>query len=461
MRVVHAIYLATSASQIDLNRAFASAQMAFSLGWHILLASFGVGFPVLLLYAEWQGHRKKDATYLLLAKRWAKAVGVMFAVGAVSGTILSFELGILWPGLMAKYGAIFGFPFTLEGFAFFIEAIFLGIYLYGWSRLSYRAHILSGIPIALAGTASAFFVVAANAWMNDPTGFRLVAGKPTDLKPWAGVFNPATPTETTHMIVAAFMITGFGVASVYAYAILRGKDDRYHQLGLKIGLGLGAILAPIQGIVGDLSARYVAARQPVKLAAMEALFKTARHVPETLGGFVLNGKLLYAIRIPDGLSLLTHFSANAQIIGLDSVPAAQRPPVNPVHLAFDAMTGIGFLLFFIALWLGYSLLRTRSVPSSKLFLWLVIASGPLAGIATETGWMATEVGRQPWIVYHVMTVYQAVNPAPGLWLGLPILIVLYSVLTVVLIFILRRVARTPLPVGEITLEEVDRMDVLK
>ncbi|MHB1865577.1 MAG: cytochrome ubiquinol oxidase subunit I [Candidatus Saccharimonadales bacterium] len=439
-----------SASRLATNRAFASAQMGFSLGWHIVLASFGVGFPVLVLYAEWKARRSGDPLYLLLARRWAKVMGVLFAVGAVSGTILSFELGILWPGLMSRFGSIFGFPFTLEGFAFFIEAIFLGIYLYGWDRLPPRAHLLTGVPVALAGMASAWFVVTANSWMNDPTGFRLVGGRVTDVDPWAGMFNPATPTETTHMILAAYMVTGFGVAAVYAAAMLRGKRDRYHRTGLRIGLTMGAILAPVQGVVGDFSARYVASHQPVKLAAMEGVFRTARGVPETLGGLDIAGKMRFALHVPDGLSLLTHLNPHAKITGLDTVPADQRPPVNPVHLSFDLMVGIGFLLLFLALWAGWSWWRRRALPKRRAFLLVALAAGPLAAVALEAGWVTTEVGRQPWIVYHVMRVDQAVNPAPGLWVGLPVLVAIYGVLTAVLVVVLRRLAAAPLPADEPT-----------
>lgn len=453
------ILATVSAAQIATNRAFASGQMAFSLGWHIILACFGVGFPVLVLYAEWKASRSGDPLYLLMARRWAKVMGVLFAVGAVSGTILSFELGILWPGLMSRFGAIFGFPFTLEGVAFFIEAIFLGVYLYGWDRLPTKAHMITAIPVAIAGMASAWFVVTANSWMNDPKGFRIVNGRITDINPWAGILNPATPTETTHMILSAYMVTGFGVAAVYAAAILRGKRDRYHRTGLRIGLTMGAIMAPFQALVGDFSARYVASNQPIKLAAMEGVFKTARGVPETIGGVDIGGQMRFAIRIPDGLSLLTHFNPNAQIIGLNSVPAFDRPPVNPVHLAFDTMVGIGSLLLVLALWAGWSWWRRRSLPEGRLFLLLTLVAGPLASIALEAGWMTTEVGRQPWIVYGIMRVDQAVNPAPGLWLGLPVLIVIYGALTAVLYVVLRRLAAVPLPSGEPTAADAESVEV--
>jgi cytochrome bd ubiquinol oxidase subunit I len=416
----------------------ARAQMALSLGWHIVLACLGVGLPALILIAEYRGLRG-DKEAMQLARRWAKAAGVLFAVGAVSGTILSFEMGILWPGLVGTFGAVFGLPFALEGFAFFAEAIFIGIYLYGWDRLSPRAHLLSGVPIAVAGVASAFFVVAANAWMNDPQGFTLVNGRLVDPHPFAAMFNPATPVETTHMILAAFMVTGFAVASVYAVGMLRGRRDRYHRLGLLLPLAIACALTPPQIVVGDLAARYVADRQPVKLAAMEGLQHTETGAAEHIGGIVIDGELRYSINIPHGLSLLATGDPNSTIAGLDSVPPQDRPQVvTLVHLAFNAMVGIGFLLLAVGGWLLASWLRRRGPPESPWFLRAVVVAGPAAAVAMECGWIVTEVGRQPWIVYRVMRVADAVNSAPGLVYGLFVLIAVYSLLTVVTVGILRR-----------------------
>jgi cytochrome d ubiquinol oxidase subunit I len=418
----------------------ARAQMALSLGWHIVLACLGVGLPALILIAEFRGLRG-DADAMQLARRWAKAAGVLFAVGAVSGTILSFEMGILWPGLMGTFGAVFGLPFALEGFAFFIEAIFIGIYLYGWDRLSPRAHLLSGLPIAIAGVASAFFVVAANAWMNDPQGFTLVNGRVVDPHPFTAMFNSATPVETAHMILAAFMVTGFAVASVYAVGMLRGRRDRYHRLGLVLPLTIACVLTPAQIVVGDLAARYVADRQPVKLAAMEGLQHTETGAAEHIGGIVIDGELRYSINIPHGLSLLATGDPNSTIAGLDSVPPQDRPQVvTLIHLAFDTMVGIGFLLLGIGGWLLVSWIRRRQLPGSRWFLRGTVAAGPAAVVAMECGWITTEVGRQPWIVYRVMRVTDAVNSAPGLVYGLIVLIAVYAVLTVVTIAILRRMA---------------------
>jgi cytochrome d ubiquinol oxidase subunit I len=437
----------TTAASSTATPVAARTQMGFSLGWHIILACFGVGFPGLILFAEWRGWRTGDPWYQLLARRWAKALGVLFAVGAVSGTVLSFEMGVLWAGLMDHYGSVIGLPFAIEGFAFFIEAIFLGIYLYGWDRLPARTHLLSGIPILIAGIASAFFVVTANSWMNAPRGFTIVHGRLTGVDPWAAMFNPATGPETTHMILAAFMVTGFGVASVYAVAILRGRTDRYHRLGLAIPLTLGAAITPVQIGVGDWAARAVGSDQPLKLAAMEGLYHGGRGVPEAIGGYFTGNGLHGAIRIPDGLSLLLHFSPNGYVAGLDSAPPGVRPPlVTVVHLAFDAMVGIGFGLLALGAWAALAWWRHRDMPRSAWFLRATAVSGIAAVAAMEAGWIVTEVGRQPWIVYGVLRVADAVNPAPGLGWGLLAVVAVYAVLTVVTVYVLRRLARSrPIP----------------
>lgn len=412
----------------------ARMQMALSLGWHIVIACFGVGFPVLVLIAEWRAYRTGDATYDTLARRWAKALAVLFAVGAVSGTILSFELGILWPGLMGTYGEVIGLPFAIEGIAFFVEAIFLGIYLYGWDRLPTRTHLLCGIPIALGGLASAWFVVTANAWMNQPRGFRLVDGKVVDPDPIAAMFNPATPVETTHMILAAYLVCGFGVASVYAWSWLRGRRDRYTRLGFLVPFTFAAVFAVPQVVVGDWAARFLAERQPVKLAAIEGLEKTQRGAPLTIGGVV---------EIPRGLSLLAHHDPNAEVIGLDSVPEEDRPPVLPVRIAFQVMVAIGTGFVALALWFGFVWWRRRDLPRSRLFMLAALAAGPGAVVALEAGWIVTEVGRQPWIVYGVMRTSEAVTDAPGIRYGYYALIVVYSAMTAATVYVLRRLARLP------------------
>jgi cytochrome d ubiquinol oxidase subunit I len=430
--------LIAQATAADLYHA--RMQMAVSLGWHIVIACFGVGFPSMVLYAEWRGYRRDDADLHALAHTWAKAMGVLFAVGAVSGTVLSFEMGMLWPGLMSRFGEIYGFPFTLEGFAFFIEAIFVGIYLYGWNRMSPRAHMLAAVPMIISGIAGAFFVVAANGWMNTPRGFRIVNGQIVDADPVGAMFNPSTAPETVHMLLAAVMVTGFCVASVYAVGMLRGRRDRYHRFGLLIPLTAGVIAAPIQIVVGDWAANMVAEHQPAKLAAMEGLYKTGTQVPIAVGGIYVDNELRYAIVIPYGLSLLVDHDPDGRVTGLDRVPANERPPVNVTHLAYNAMIGVGFALLGLAAWTGFVWWRRRDIPRTKWFLRAVAVSGAGAVIALESGWVATEVGRQPWIVYGIMRTSEAVSTAPGLRYGFYGVVAVYIVLTAMTVHVMRRLA---------------------
>jgi cytochrome d ubiquinol oxidase subunit I len=437
--------VSTAASAADLLTA--RTQMAVSLGWHIIVACLGVGFPLLVLLAEWRGMRTGDPAWRLLARRWARTLGVLFAVGAVSGTILSFELGILWPGMMGTFGEVIGLPFAIEGIWFFTEAIFLGIYLYAWDRLPPRTHLLCGIPIVIAGVGGAFFVVAANAWMNQPRGFDLVDGKVTNVDPWAAMFNPATPPQTTHMILAAFLVTGYGVASVYAVALLRGRRDRYHRLGFLLPFTFAALLTPVQIGVGDWAAHFVADNQPVKLAAMEGVFQTERGAPLHLGGIEVDGELRYAVEIPYGLSLLAHWDPDAEIKGLNEVPPDRRPPVNVVHLSFQTMVGTGSALLGLAGWFALAWWRRRDLPRSPWFLRAASLSGVAAVVALEAGWVTTEVGRQPWIVYGVMRTSDAVTSASGLRFGFYALLVVYTLMTIATVYVLRRLARMPLPVA--------------
>ena len=431
-------FLARAASPWDL--VAAREQMALSLGWHIVLACLGIGLPALTAFAEWRGLRTGEPAYLRLAHRWAKAMGVLFAAGAVSGTILSFELGLLWPGLMGTYGQVIGLPFTLEGFAFFLEAIFVGIYLYGWYRLPPRVHLLTAIPIVVSGVASAFFVITANAWMNQPRGYTMTDGKVTDVNPWGAMFNPATAPESIHMLLAAFMVSGFLVAAVYAVGLLRGRRDAYHRLGFLIPFGFAAIVTPFQIAAGDYAARFLAGYQPTKLAAIEGVYATGSHVPLHLGGVVHDGQLRYAIEIPNGLSLLVGYRPSTVVQGLDRVPVADRPPVTVVHLAFDAMVGIGFGLLLLGLWLLIAWWRRRDLPRSRWFLRAAALAGAASVVALEAGWVVTEVGRQPWIVYGQQRTADAVNPAPGLGSGLAIVLAAYVLLTIGTVYVLRRLA---------------------
>ncbi len=421
----------------------ARIQMAFTLGSHAILACLGVGLPVLMLFAEWRFLRTGDAGWRTLARRWSKVFAVLFAVGAVSGTVLSFELGLLWPNFMATFGSVIALPFALEAFAFFFEAIFAGIYLYGWERLSPKAHWCSGLPIAIGGFASAWFVVTANAWMNVPQGFRLADGVVVEADPIAAMLNPATGAQTVHMLVAAYMVTGFLIASVYACERLRGRDSLYHRRAMTLGLVLGITLAPIQAVVGHWSAQVVAATQPVKLAAMEGQFRTESAAPLRFGGLPDERERVtrYAIEIPGGLSWVAYSDSQATVRGLDDFAPSETPPVLICHLAFQAMILIGFALVGLGAWTAWGALRRRLVPESRLFLIAVVAAGPLSVVALECGWVVTEVGRQPWIVYRVMRTADAVTDAPGIkWLLLATLVI-YAVLAVGTGVVLRAMSR--------------------
>jgi cytochrome d ubiquinol oxidase subunit I len=421
----------------------AREQMAFTLGFHIVLASMGVAFPAITLAANWWGVRRNDETAITLARRWSKAMAVLVAVGAVTGTVLSFELGLLWPGLMSRFGSVFGIPFAVEGIFFFTEAIFVALYLYGWDRLSARAHLWTGVPIVVAGIGGALAVVAANSWMNQPGGYRLdAAGHVTDVSPLHVIFNRATTYEVPHMLVAAYMLAGFLVASVYGAGMLRGRRDRYHRLGFTIPFTIAAIMTPIQFAVGDTAARAIAHDQPAKFAAMEYVTKTGGHQTEYVGGWLKDGKVHGGIPIPDLDSILVGFSPSKKVIGLDQIPPRNRAPrPTVVHLAFDAMVGLASALLALVAWFAFVWWRRRELPESRWF-WRGAAVAGLAAVAAmESGWVVTEVGRQPFVVYGVLRTSDAVTGAHGLWLSFAIVLVLYTAIGVATVALLRGMAR--------------------
>ena len=415
----------------------ARSQMAMSLAFHIIFAAIGIAMPLLMIIAEWKWLRSKDEIYLTLAQRWAKGTAILFAVGAVSGTVLSFELGLLWPGFMGYAGAIIGMPFSLEGFAFFTEAIFLGIYLYGWKRVPPRAHLFAGAMVAVSGALSGIFVVIANAWMNAPTGFRLVDGKPVDIDPIAAMLNPAAFSQTLHMTLAAYAATGFAVAGIHAFMLTRDRTNRFHRAALAIALLVGGVSAILQPLSGDLLAKSVARTQPVKLAAFEGHYQTEQGAAIHIGG----------IEIPYLLSILAYGDPNAVVKGLNDFPVGDRPPVAIVHFAFQIMVACGVAMMLVALWAAWRYLRGRRNQKwleSRWFLQLLIIAAPLGFIAIETGWVVTEVGRQPWIINGVMRTSEAVTPMPGLIVPFLTFTVLYIFLAVITVFLLlRQVAASP------------------
>lgn len=431
----------------------ARAQMGTSLAFHIIFSALGVGVPLLLCISEGLALKTKNVVWMQLTRRWARAAAVLFAIGAVSGTILSFELGLLWPTYTRYAGAVVGLPFMMEGFAFFTEAIFLGLYLYGWDKLSARAHWLCSFPIWISGLLSAWFIVSVNSWMNTPAGFVVKNGQIVGINPLQAVFNPSTPFETVHMILSCYVVTGFGMAAVYALAFLRGKRSEYYRKGLLLSMLMAVVAIPLQIVSGDLNARYLANLQPTKFAAMEAVFKTESGVPITIGGLVNQntGQVSYAIELPKGLSILAYDNPNAVIRGLNQVPRADWPVVQFVHTSFDGMVGSGFFALFIAVvfW-GLYLWRKHRLPENKLLLLGVVLAAPLSFLALELGWMVTELGRQPWAIYGFLRTQDAVTTAPLLNVSFFIFSLIYILLAVALIWLLLRQARRPLPLVTLT-----------
>jgi cytochrome d ubiquinol oxidase subunit I len=357
-------------------------------------------------------------------------------------------MGLLWPSFTATFGSVFGLGFAIEGFSFFMEAIFIGIYVYGWDRLSPRAHLASGIPIIITGFTGSLTVISVNAWMNHPGGFHLRAGKVVDIHPVSALFgNAYLWHELVHMYIAGYIVSGFVVAATYAFAHLRGRWGRYERTAIAIPLTIAALAAPVQVLVGDWAGREVATNQPIKLAAIEGLTKTTRGAPEHLLGWYTEGQVKYGIELPHGLSLLAFHSWNAEVQGLDTVPPNQRPPVNIVRIAFQTMVGIGTLLALLGVGFLFVRVRRKRLPESAWFYRAVVVAGPLAVLALIAGWVTTEVGRQPWVVYRVMPTAEAVTGASGIPVGYATLAVVYLLLACGVAWVLRRLSRAPLDIA--------------
>jgi cytochrome bd ubiquinol oxidase subunit I len=423
----------------------ARQMQALSFAVHIPLVCFGIAFPTLILFVEWLHLRTGDPLYLTLARRWTRVMVALFAAGVVTGTILSFEMGLLWPAFMANFGSVFGLGFAIEGFSFFMEAIFIGIYVYGWDRLPPRLHFASGIPIVISGFTGSLTVITVNGWMNHPTGFRLSHGKAVDVHPLKALFgNSYFWHELIHMYLAGYIVTGFLLAGAYAVARLRGRFGRYERTALAIPLTVAALSAPVQVLVGDWNGREVARSQPTKLAAFEGLAKTTKGAPVHLLGWYTDGQVRYGIPIPRLLSLLAYHRPNETVQGLDAVPAAGRPPVNVVRIAFQTMVGIGTLLALLSFAYLAVRVRRRRLPESRWFYRALAVAGPLSVVALICGWVTTEVGRQPWVVYRVMRTSEAVTGAGGIPVGYATLILVYAALLAAVAWILLRLARAPL-----------------
>jgi cytochrome d ubiquinol oxidase subunit I len=421
-------------------------QMGVSLIFHVIFSVLGVGFPVLVCMAEALGLWRKDATWLALARQWTRGFIILFAIGAVSGAIVEFEISLLWPYFGKNAGAIIGLPFATEGFAFFLEAIFLGLYLYGADRLAPHVHWLCTIPLVLSGSSSAWFITSANSWMNSPTGFTIQNGQTTVVDPFSAILNPSTPYQTVHMILACFVAVGFGGAAIYATGILRGKRDEYHRKGLLLCMAMGAVAIPLQIVSGDFNARFLEQEQPPKYAAMEGLMRSGRGMPLYIGGFPdpQTGQVYFAIQIPYGESLIAHFDLNSFSVGYDQIPANDRPEPVRVHLSFQGMVMCAFfsLAVGVLFWFFY-FVRKRRVPEMKWLCWGIVIAGVCGFLAVELGWITTEEGRQPWIIYHLMRVSQAANPAPWMRVSFVVFSIIYILLGTTLVALLLRLARQP------------------
>ncbi|WP_426324936.1 cytochrome ubiquinol oxidase subunit I [Pedobacter sp. R-06] len=418
----------------------ARSQMALSLGFHIIFSCIGMVMPFFMAVSHYKWLKTNDEVYKNLTKAWSKGVAIFFATGAVSGTMLSFELGLLWPKFMDHAGPIFGMPFSLEGTAFFIEAIALGFFLYGWNKLNRWFHWFTGMVVGVSGLASGILVVAANAWMNSPAGFDFVNGQYLNIDPIQAMFNKAWFSQALHMCLAAFTATGFAVAGVHALMILRDRNAAFHLKAFKIAAIFACIGALLQPLSGDISAKDVAKRQPAKLAAMEALYKTEKPAPLLIGGIV-NEKdktVKGAIEIPGALSFLAHGDFKAEVKGLDQIPENEHPPVAITHYAFQIMVGIGTLLLLVSLTYFFILFKKKPLTEKRWLLKLFVVAIPLGYIALEAGWVVTEVGRQPWIIYGIMRTKDAVTPMPGIAYSFYIFSAIYVSLSIIVTFLLYR-----------------------
>lgn len=418
----------------------ARVQMAMSLAFHIIFACIGIGMPLLMVIAEWKYLRSGREIFRTLARRWSYGVAILFAVGAVSGTVLSFELGLLWPTFMRYAGGIIGMPFSLEGFAFFMEAIFIGLYLYGWDKLSPRAHFASGVAVLVSGTASGIFVVTANAWMNTPVGFDVVDGVVTNIRPFEAMFNPSWLTQTSHMTVAAFVSVGFAVAAIHARQLLKTPHNQFHRHAFAIALAVAAVFSPLPLLTGHFAAEHIAETQPSKLAAAEAHWNTERCAPLIIGGIPFEKEQVtrYALRVPCLLSVLAHMDPNEPVTGLKDIPEDERPPIAIVHFSFQLMVMLGLLMLSIGALTAYFFATKRRRLFHPRFLKLIIVAGPAGFLAVEAGWFVTEVGRQPWIIRGYMRTADAVTNLPLIMPRLIIFACLYLVLGIVVIVLLRR-----------------------
>ncbi len=411
-----------------------------TLSFHIIYATIGVGVPLMIMVAQWVGIKKNDEHYILLARRWAKGFVVTVAVGVVTGTAIGLQLSLLWPNFMELAGQIIALPLFMEVFAFFFEAIFLGIYLYTWDRFEdQRKHLLLLIPVALGAGMSAFFITVVNSFMNTPQGFDIVDGQLINANPIAAMFNPAMPTKVSHVLATAYMTVAFMLAAIAAYKLIKGSKHVYHKKALNLTMKVGLIFAIAAAIIGDFSGKFLAEYQPEKLAAAEWHFETEEGAPLLMYGVLdENNEVKNAIKIPFALSILAYGDPTAEVVGLNEFPEEETPPLI-VHYFFDLMVTIGVFMIGLSLiyWLGTK--RGWAFVNAKWYRWLIVFGGPLSFLAIESGWWMAEVGRQPWILRGIMTVEEAATSSEYVGLMSILFILLYIILGIGTIVVLRRI----------------------
>lgn len=415
---------------------------SLTLGFHIIFATIGVGIPLLIALAEWTGIRRGDEHYLLLARRWARGFAVTVAVGVVTGTAIGFQLNLLWPSFMRVAGQAIALPLFMETFAFFFEAIFLGIYLYTWDRFKNRmTHFLLLIPVVIGSSASAMFITMVNAFMNAPIGFKMENGVITEVQPILAMFSPATPTKVSHVLVTAYVTSAFVLAAIAAFAMLRGRNHVYYRKALKLTMTTAFVFIIATVLIGDLSGKYLAAYQPEKLAAAEWHFETTTEAPLVLGGALTkDNKIKFGIEIPYALSILAHGTPGAEVIGLNDIPKDEQPPLF-IHYLFNAKIVFGMILALVAAVFVIQWRRKKEIPRSRLMLWAIILCAPLAMLAIETGWIFAEVGRQPWILRGYMKTAEGATESGHVDTMLVLFALLYVVLAVTIVVVLRRMFR--------------------
>ncbi len=424
----------------------ARSQMALSLAFHIIFSCIGMVMPFFMAVSHYYYLKTGKPVFRNITKAWSKGVAIFFATGAVSGTVLSFELGLLWPVFMKNAGPIFGLPFSLEGTAFFIEAIALGFYLYGWGKFNKWFHWFTGVIVGVSGLISGILVVAANAWMNSPAGFEFADGKYFNIDPVKAMFNDAWFSQALHMCLAAFAATGFAVAGVHALMVVKRKNIEFHTKAFRIAALFACIAAVLQPISGDHSAKDVARRQPAKLAAMEAVFETGSHVPLLIGGIPdeKTGQVKYGLEIPGMLSFMISGHTNTEVKGLDQFPVTDRPPVLITHIAFQIMVGLGMCMLAVSILYFFVLWKKRNFEKNLWLLKLFALSTPLGFMAVEAGWVVTEVGRQPWILHGILRTSDAVTPMPGIQYTFYLFTLIYISLAIfVTVLLYRQIKMVP------------------